>query len=96
MLLTQKEKISSRTALQCSLCFDKIKSENRHFFLKIHKKQEKLMSQEIELSYDSFLLQLAEKLKKIDVELAMKLMYLERKLTDVDPHVDLSIKIVKP
>ena len=54
------------------------------------------MSQEIELSYDSFLLQLAEKLKKIDVELAMKLMYLERKLTDVDPHVDLSIKIVKP
>lgn len=51
------------------------------------------MSQEVETSYDRFLADLDRKLVKIDVELAMKLMYLERKFPEVEPNVELSIKL---
>lgn len=51
------------------------------------------MSQEVETSYDRFLADLDRKLVKIDVELAMKLMYLERKFPEVKPNVELSIKL---
>jgi len=51
------------------------------------------MSQEVETSYDRFLANLDRKLVKIDVELAMKLMYLERKFPEVEPNVEISIKL---
>jgi len=51
------------------------------------------MSQEVETSYDRFLANLGRKLVKIDVELAMRLMYLERKFPEVEPNVELLVKL---
>ncbi|MBI5377898.1 MAG: hypothetical protein HZA82_04675, partial [Thaumarchaeota archaeon] len=52
------------------------------------------MSQ-VETRYDQFLSELQSVLQNIDVSLAMRIMYLERKFPDVDPCVDLSIKFKK-
>ena len=52
------------------------------------------MSQ-VETRYDQFLSELQSILKNIDVSLVMRIMYLERKFPDVDPHVDISIKFKK-
>lgn len=49
------------------------------------------MSQ-VEAQYDHFVSELESTLPKVDVHLAMRLMYLERKFPEVDPHVDLHIK----
>lgn len=51
-----------------------------------------LMSQ-IETQYDMFLNSLKETIKNVDVNLMLKIMYLERKLPDVAPHVELEIKL---
>lgn len=49
------------------------------------------MSSNAEPVYDSFLASLGKILPKIDVELAMKVMYYERKFPDVEPCVSLDI-----
>ena len=53
------------------------------------------MAQDIEERYDQFQSDLAGWLDKIDVELALKIMYLERKFPDVEPRADLDIKLMK-
>ncbi len=50
------------------------------------------MSQ-LETQYDMFLNSLKETVKNVDVYLMLKIMYLERKLPDVSPHVELEIKL---
>jgi hypothetical protein len=47
----------------------------------------------IESSFDQYRKELEGMLGKIDVDLAIKIMYLERKLPDVEPHVELDLKI---
>jgi hypothetical protein len=48
----------------------------------------------IEASFDEYRAQLTSKMhNKVDADLAMKIMYLERKLPDVEPKVDLDIKV---
>ena len=49
------------------------------------------MSQ-IEARYDQFISELESTLPKVDVHLAMRMMYLERKFPTVDPSVELHIK----
>ncbi|MCA9811684.1 MAG: hypothetical protein KC483_02345 [Nitrosarchaeum sp.] len=48
------------------------------------------MSQ-IEAHYDQFQSSLKQIVKNVDVDLMMKIMYLERKLPDAPPHVELEI-----
>ena len=50
------------------------------------------MSQ-IETQYDMFLNSLKEIIKNVDVNLMLKIMYLERRFPDVAPHVELEIKL---
>jgi len=50
------------------------------------------MSQ-IETQYDMFLTSMKETVKNVDVNLMLKVMYLERKLPGVLPHVELEIKL---
>lgn len=50
---------------------------------------------EIEVRYDKFLSEMESTLPKVDVHLAMRMMYLERKFPTVDPSVELSIKFKK-
>lgn len=51
---------------------------------------------EIEDSFDEYKERLSGMLdNKIDVDLAMKIMYLERKLPDVEPKVELDIRMSK-
>ena len=52
------------------------------------------MSQ-IEVKYDKFLSELESILPRVDVHLAIRMMYLERKFPTVDPNVDLSIQFKK-
>ncbi len=48
----------------------------------------------IESSFDEYKAHLAHMLHdKVDADLAMKIMYLERKLPDVEPKVELDIKV---
>ena len=49
------------------------------------------MSQ-IEIQYDEFLSSIGQKIPNANVNLLVKIMYLERKLTDVSPKVDLHIE----
>jgi len=49
------------------------------------------MSQ-IEVQYDEFVSTIAQTLSNVDVNLLMKIMYLERKLTDVAPRVELHME----
>ncbi len=49
------------------------------------------MSQ-VEIQYDEFLSSINQKIPNVDVNLLVKIMYLERKLTDVSPKVDLHIE----
>ncbi len=46
----------------------------------------------IEESFDQYRNDLAGLLKKIDVDLAMRIMHLERKMPDVEPRVELEIR----
>ena len=48
------------------------------------------MSQ-VEIQYDEFLSSLSQMIPNADVNLLMKIMYLERRLTDVAPRVELHI-----
>jgi len=50
------------------------------------------MSQ-VETQYDTFLMSLKETVKNVDVNLMLKIMYLERKLPGVAPHVELELKL---
>ena len=50
------------------------------------------MSQ-IETQYDMFLTSMKETVKNVDVNLMLKVMYLERKLPGVLPHVELELKL---
>ena len=50
------------------------------------------MSQ-IETQYDMFLTSMKETVKNVDVNLMLKIMYLERRLPGVSPHVELEIKL---
>ena len=50
------------------------------------------MSQ-IETQYDAFLMSIKETIKNVDVNLMLKIMYLERRLPDVAPHVELELKL---
>jgi hypothetical protein len=45
----------------------------------------------IETSFDQYRNELAGLLKKIDVDLAMRIMHFERKMPDVEPHVELLV-----
>ncbi|MEM2786112.1 MAG: hypothetical protein QXW38_03825 [Candidatus Nitrosotenuis sp.] len=47
----------------------------------------------IESSFDQYRKELSKTLGKVDVDLAIKIMYLERKLPDVEPRVELDLKI---
>lgn len=47
----------------------------------------------IEASFDQYRKDLSEILKKIDVDLAMRIMYFERRLPDVEPHVELLVRV---
>ena len=48
---------------------------------------------EVEMSYDRYLAELSNRFHgKVDVNLALKIMYLERKFPDVEPRVDIDIK----
>ena len=49
------------------------------------------MSQ-IEMQYDEFLSSVGKTISNVDVNLLVKIMYLERRLTDVDPRVELHIE----
>ena len=49
------------------------------------------MSQ-IEMQYDEFLSSVEKTISNVDVNLLMKIMYLERRLTDVAPRVELHIE----
>lgn len=49
------------------------------------------MPQNVEMQYDSFLDNLISKLGKINLKLATDVMYYERKLSDVEPKVELEI-----
>ena len=46
----------------------------------------------VETQYDEFLSSIGQKIPNADVNLLVKIMYLERKLTDVSPKVDLHIE----
>ena len=50
------------------------------------------MSQ-VETQYDTFLMSLKETVKNVDVNLMLKILYLERKLPNVAPHVELELKL---
>ncbi|GKS67243.1 hypothetical protein YTPLAS73_07900 [Nitrosarchaeum sp.] len=50
------------------------------------------MSQ-LETQHDMFLTTLKETIKNVDVYLMLKILYLERKLPDVSPHVEIEIKL---
>ena len=50
------------------------------------------MSQ-IETQYDMFLTSMKETVKNVDVNLMLKIMYLERKLPGVSPHVEIEMKL---
>lgn len=50
------------------------------------------MSQ-VETQYDTFLMSLKETIKNVDVNLMLKIMYLERKLPSVAPKVELELKL---
>jgi len=50
------------------------------------------MSQ-IETQYDMFLTSMKDTVKNVDVNLMLKIMYLERKLPGVSPHVEIEIKL---
>ena len=49
------------------------------------------MSQ-VEVQYDQFLSSISKEMPNIDVNLLVKIMYLERRLPDVAPRVDLHIE----
>ena len=49
------------------------------------------MSQ-VEIQYDEFLSKIKQTISNIDVDLLIKIMYLERKLTDVPPKVELHLE----
>ena len=49
------------------------------------------MSQ-VEVQYDEFLSSISKKIVNVDVNLLMKIMYLERRLPDVSPRVELHIE----
>ena len=49
------------------------------------------MSQ-VEIEYDQFLSSIGQQIAKTDVNLLVKVMYLERKLPDVSPKVDLHME----
>ena len=49
------------------------------------------MSQ-VEMQYDEFLSKIKQTMSNIDVDLLIRIMYLERKLTDVPPKVELHLE----
>ena len=49
------------------------------------------MSQ-VEIQYDEFLSSIGKKIENVDVNLLVKIMYLERRLPDVAPRVELHIE----
>ena len=49
------------------------------------------MQQTAEAEYDNFLAQIGKELTKIDPQLAVQVMYYERKFPDVEPNVELHI-----
>jgi hypothetical protein len=49
------------------------------------------MPQTIEAQYDNFIAEISSELEKIDPQLAMQVMYYERRFTDVEPQVELHI-----
>jgi hypothetical protein len=49
------------------------------------------MPQTIETRYDNFISEISNELQKVDPQLAMQVMYYERRLTDVEPQVELHI-----
>lgn len=49
------------------------------------------MPQTIEAQYDDFIAEISSELGKVDPQLAMQIMYYERRFTDVEPQVDLHI-----
>ena len=65
---------------------------NAYRLVKSHFSYPMVMSQ-IETQYDMFLTSLSETVKNVDVNLMLKIMYLERKLPSVAPHVELELKL---
>ena len=49
------------------------------------------MPQTIEAQYDNFIAEISSELGKVDPQLAMQVMYYERRFTDVEPQVELHI-----
>ena len=49
------------------------------------------MPQTIEAQYDDFIAEISSELEKIDPQLAMQVMYYERRFTDIEPQVELYI-----
>jgi hypothetical protein len=48
--------------------------------------------QTIEAQYDNFITEIGNELIKIDPQLAMQVMYYERRFTDVEPQVELHVR----
>jgi hypothetical protein len=49
------------------------------------------MSPTVEAQYDNFITEISSELGKVDPQLAMQVMYYERRFTDVEPQVELHI-----
>ena len=47
----------------------------------------------VETKYDNFISELQQTVKNVDTDLMLKVMYLERKLPDVPPNVELHIEL---
>ena len=49
------------------------------------------MPQTIEAQYDNFMAEISSELEKVNPQLAMQVLYYERRFTDVEPQVELHI-----
>lgn len=49
------------------------------------------MPQTIETQYDDFIADISNELQKVDPQLAMQVMYYERRFTDVEPRLELHV-----
>ncbi len=69
-----------------------INFDNSLFVLNIIITSRIIMPQTIEAQYDNFISEIRTELRKVDPQLAMQVMYYERRCTDVEPQGELHIQ----